>query len=355
MRPHRRARVRTLVQLVADYSSIRPQHELLARIVKSKLSKAIQRLGLSVDSVTYRTKSPDSLKEKILRPGKRYKNPLKEITDLSGVRVMTHFRSDVATVGSIVRELFVVDEARSKDFEAASSPKTFGYQSVHFVVSLKARDVPKKGRSLRGLKCEVQVRTILQHAWAATAHGLLYKPPSRVPRLIQRRFYALSGLLETADNELETFRDPEVRLKIQIRERILRKDLNIVLDPISLPIYLWEKRFRNRRGGPIGGKVAYELVEEAQAVGMKRIADLDHALAYFPTKDWIALLHRLGYKQRFGIGQVRDVLRYSDPDAYLAFVRRRRPGWAIPSIRALCAGLKALKVESVGSASGESR
>ncbi|MDO5684258.1 MAG: hypothetical protein Q4G46_15720, partial [Propionibacteriaceae bacterium] len=55
----------------------------------------------------------------------------------------------------------------------------------------------------------VQLRTVLQHAWAEFEHDVRYKgtiPPEQVPDL-DRRFTLAAGLLELADSEFTTIRD----------------------------------------------------------------------------------------------------------------------------------------------------
>jgi hypothetical protein len=62
---------------------------------------------------------------------------------------------------------------------------------------------------LRGQQFEVQIRTVLQHAWAEFEHDIRYKgtiPDAHAPDL-DRRLTLAAGLLELADREFSTIRD----------------------------------------------------------------------------------------------------------------------------------------------------
>ena len=70
------------------------------------------------------------------------------------------------------------------------------------------------------MKCEIQVRTILQHAWAEIEHDIVYKSPGEIPFRVRRRFACLAGLLEIADREFESLRQDEMAVRQAIQSRI---------------------------------------------------------------------------------------------------------------------------------------
>lgn len=86
-------------------------------------------------------------------------------------------------------------------------PDKFGYRSHHFVVTLRHEwlNVPNY-RGLEGIKAEIQVRTILMHAWADISHKLSYKKKEHIPELFQRNLFQLSALFEIADDRFEMLR-----------------------------------------------------------------------------------------------------------------------------------------------------
>ncbi|WP_338137276.1 hypothetical protein [Vibrio furnissii] len=83
----------------------------------------------------------------------------------------------------------------------------FGYGALHYLVHLKTDYLKARYPELENLTCEIQVRTILQDAWAVVAHHLSYKQESDIPHHLRRKLNALSGLFETADDQFERIRE----------------------------------------------------------------------------------------------------------------------------------------------------
>ena len=95
------------------------------------------------------------------------------------------------------------------------------------------------------LVAEVQVRTILQHAWAEIEHDIQYKSTIAIPNTIRRRFMALAGLLEIADREFQAIQNEDKLLKEQARASVEEGVLNQVeITADALRSYL------DRRVGP---------------------------------------------------------------------------------------------------------
>ena len=207
-------------------------NELLLAIFKSN--------NIVPHSVTFREKDPEKLREKISRHGKKYITPLKEITDLAGVRVITYFPSDIEKILPLITENFVIDTANSIDKRRATDPSMFGYASVHLVVEFtdSRLNLPEYA-FFKGMKCEIQVRTILQHAWAEIEHDIVYKSHDDIPFELRRKFASLAGLLEIADREFETLKSDELKVRKEIKNSIIRKDnIDISIDLDSLGYYM---------------------------------------------------------------------------------------------------------------------
>ena len=86
-------------------------------------------------------------------------------------------------------------------------PTEFGYRSVHYVVLVNPEKLAAAGITISvppevgGLKAEIQVRTLLEHAWADIGHELMYKTELRVPDRIHRQFASLAAVLEDVDRQ----------------------------------------------------------------------------------------------------------------------------------------------------------
>nr|MZG82510.1 GTP pyrophosphokinase [Photobacterium lucens] len=149
-------------------------------------------------TVTGRTKDKKSALEKINR--KSYKNPKSQMTDLSGIRIILYFESDINKVSELISDSFDIDFDNSLDKSKVLSKDQIGYRSVHYVCTLgQGRSNLPEYLELGELKFEVQVRTILQHAWAELAHDSSYKFSGTLPPEIERKLYLYAGMLEIAD------------------------------------------------------------------------------------------------------------------------------------------------------------
>ena len=148
-----------------------------------------------------RVKETDSFLVKALRRNKNYDRPLEQITDKVGVRFVVLLLPELRTVGDIIENCETWEAEKARDFEAekAERPHHFDYQSVHYIVH------PRKPMNLGGvaipatMTCEVQVRTLLQHAYAELAHNTTYKPSLCLDRDVNRQIAKSSALVEAAD------------------------------------------------------------------------------------------------------------------------------------------------------------
>jgi hypothetical protein len=123
-------------------------------------------------------------------------------------------RRSAASVGQAASH---VHDDRDMGRETASEGR-FGYASRHLLVGIDAAHADQADYVfLRDRQAQVQIRTVLQHAWAEFEHDIRYKgtiPDEHVPDF-DRRFTLVAGLLELADREFSTIRD---RLRIEMTD-----------------------------------------------------------------------------------------------------------------------------------------
>ncbi|HDR7631566.1 TPA: hypothetical protein QCX75_000221 [Bacillus mycoides] len=179
------------------------KYKNLGENLQSSLKILLKDAGISFLDVNYRIKEYNSFLDKIVR--KEYQNPLNDNEDFCGMRVICFFPSDIEKIGEVINNEFIVHHSEDKSDKEIDR---FGYRSYHFVVSVKEEwlSVPSF-RNLKDVKAEIQVRTILMHAWADIEHKLQYKKKEHIPKVIQRKFYQLSALFELADEQFEALRD----------------------------------------------------------------------------------------------------------------------------------------------------
>jgi ppGpp synthetase/RelA/SpoT-type nucleotidyltranferase len=166
--------------------------------------------GIDYLSVTGRTKSVASFSAKANRTQEgrpMYADPLQEVTDQIGVRVITYVYSDVAAVAELLDEELSILDDRDLGEETARAGR-FGYASRHLLVRTEAGD-DEQHPELVGERASVQVRTVLQHAWAEFEHDIRYKGnvPEDAAADLDRRFTLAAGLIELADREFATIRE----------------------------------------------------------------------------------------------------------------------------------------------------
>lgn len=96
----------------------------------------------------------------------------------------------------------------------------------------------RENQPFKGLKCEIQIRSVLQHAWAEIEHDLGYKSEITIPKNIRRNFSRLAGMLEIADKEFQEIRESLTTYKAEVTEKIEdNKLLDVEIDAISLEAF----------------------------------------------------------------------------------------------------------------------
>jgi ppGpp synthetase/RelA/SpoT-type nucleotidyltranferase len=271
--------------------------------------------GVDYHSVTSRPKTVVSFKKKALK--RPYKNPITEITDLAGVRVITYFDSDAKKVSNILSNLFETDPEHSVDKSEQLGIDRVGYRSVHFVTKFSEDrcKLPEYQR-FEGMYFEIQIRTILQHAWAEIEHDRNYKFSGVLPPEIQRRFKVLSGVLELADREFDSISKSIDEYSKDVAEKTNIGDLAIPINSTSLRGYLQNKfstlvelGMSPEFGPDDNGSI--QIIEELKDYGIDTLEQLDKIV----PDDLIPNVKDISGDSNF-IGLVRDILAINDPDLY---------------------------------------
>lgn len=197
---------------VNKFLKVRPKYETLTKILALVLED-ISKQAAPFAVVQVRAKKTDSFAEKAVRKAAKYTDPVNQLTDLCGGRVITHTQAQVDRVSALILEKFFIFE--KEDVGSRLKTGEFGYLSHHYIVQLNPQTnygpkvaalLKENGLSiadLSPLKAEVQVRTLLQHAWADMIHDRLYKNEFKVPLQWHRISSRLAAVLEDADQAFE--------------------------------------------------------------------------------------------------------------------------------------------------------
>ena len=267
--------------ILEDYKKQRNAFIKLGDTVHNMLSEIVDELGLAVLGVEHRVKAEKSLAGKLERKGDAY-NTLEDITDILGCRVICFLSDEIDKIGQKVEEKFVVDWENSSDKRALIKEDAFGYLSLHYICSLPAGD--KWPDEICGKKFEIQIRTILQHAWSAIHHDIGYKSDFGVPREIRRQFARLAGLLELADDEFVRARDNMVNYTEDIRQRIITDDADdVTINMISLNEYVLHntrmQKLINEIAGISGAEVSIidpeSYIPQLAFLGITKLGDIE--------------------------------------------------------------------------------
>ena len=181
--------------ILQEYRDNLPFFREAAEKIHTSLEKTFRDAGLLVAAIEYRVKTEDSLAGKLELKGAKYQT-LKDITDIVGLRVITFYIDDVDKVASAVERLFKVDWDNTVDKRKLHEIDSFGYLSLHYICYMD-------GKLYR---FEIQLRTVLQHAWANMNHDTGYKSGVEVPREYLRNLNRLAGMLELADEQFSKIR-----------------------------------------------------------------------------------------------------------------------------------------------------
>jgi putative GTP pyrophosphokinase len=148
---------------------------------------------------TYRPKDVNSALKKQAK--KKYDDPLDKMSDLVGARFVVLLKTDMEIVERAVTTITAWSRSRdrSPQDERDDRPKFFDYQSLHYVVR-NNQEHQRDGATIPvDLPCEIQIRTLLQHAYAELVHDKIYKSEKPVPQSAERLVARSMALMETTD------------------------------------------------------------------------------------------------------------------------------------------------------------
>ncbi|MDY6315377.1 MAG: (p)ppGpp synthetase [Clostridia bacterium] len=247
--------------ILEDYRKQRDDFIRLGDVVHNMLTDIVDSMGITVLGIEHRVKTEKSLAGKLERSGDWYSS-FEDLTDILGARVICFFSDEIDKIGKKVEEAFVIDWENSSDKRALIKADTFGYLSLHYICSLPFGD--RWPDEICGKKFEIQIRTTLQHTWAAINHDLGYKSEFGVPRSVAREFSRIAGLLEIADDEFVRVRNDMKAYTEEIRKKIIdNKADDVHIDMISLNEYV-------KRNGKM-----QELISKIAKISNAEISEID--------------------------------------------------------------------------------
>lgn len=292
------------ISMESEYRKVRNSYVDFSNVVKDILEVSLGNAKVLVHSIEARAKSVESFGKKAIRADAedpdslKYDNPLRQITDLAAARVITFFLLSLNEADEVIKREFEIVERNDKG--GAKDEARLGYQSIHYLVRLTERrlHLPEYAR-FRSLVAEVQVRTILQHAWAEIEHDIQYKSVDVLPAAIRRRFLALAGMLEIGDREFQAIADEHESLRAEARARVASGDLNEVeITPDSLKALLDKRYGEDGRMREFGYEYTVRLLK---SLGFATLQQVSRAIAPYNDDQVsrITMGSRMGQLTRF--------------------------------------------------------
>ena len=205
------------------YEYYKPYLKKILTAIEGKL-KGVVKLS-SMPTYKSRVKSFDSYYKKILRqkPEEAIANVhLTQLTDMIGIRIICAFLEDLSEVEKQLVKNFDVREIERKG--ADQNFREFGYESVHVLIAVPEDCYPKEDRDKYPLSpdtvCEIQIRTILQDAWAEVEHELVYKADfSPVDLPLRRKLASINASLTLSDIIFQEIRDYQKKMQSELEYR----------------------------------------------------------------------------------------------------------------------------------------
>jgi len=206
-------------ELRSSYARRRPEFAVILGEVERRLRACLETASLR-PIIKGRIKSFDSWYEKRLRllrqAGAAGRDPI-PIADIIALRAVCPFLGDLEIAEAAIGSTFNVVDVERKGSDR--SFREFGYESIHLLVELP-EELKGAGASLDSPVIEVQLRTILQEAWAEVEHELVYKSeftPFDEP--MKRKLAALNANLSLSDIIFQEILDYQRRLTSELERR----------------------------------------------------------------------------------------------------------------------------------------
>ena len=189
------------------YGEFAPRLEEISDLMMSEIQAILD--SISTDSETApaehikcRIKGADSLKEKLRSRGltETAENGLRELSDIVGARVVTHFIGDIYAVLDSIYKSDKWQIKTIKDYIANAKPN--GYRSLHIILT-----IPFGVSGIDTINTEIQMRTIAMDCWASLEHQLKYKKSIRNTALIVEELKRCADEMASTDLSMQTIRD----------------------------------------------------------------------------------------------------------------------------------------------------
>lgn len=271
---------------IERYRQQRPTYESFAQGLIVLVKSILEANNIKYHLIEGRAKEIDSFKNKIEIKKGKYKDPLSEIMDLCGIRIIVYYQIDIDKIDKLIKDNFDVDPLNSIDKSTILKSNEFGYLSNHYIIRINSSRVHlPEWKKFKDLNAEIQLRTVLQHSWAAISHELEYKSKFDIPEILKRKLFRLAGLFELADEEFVQVKQRQVELTQAIVKKVDFENTSVYneINLDTVKFYFEKKKSLIDQYWQLGKKAGFEdpeidMIDESNDSTLSTIVEISKLL-----------------------------------------------------------------------------
>ena len=151
-----------------------------------------------IDHINTRIKAPESITKKMKDKNLNYtyKEMIKNINDIAGIRVICPIQKDIYSIRNLIMNIPGIKILKEKDY--VKNPKKSGYSSYHMIVEIPVT----LSQNLMYVKVEIQIRTLAMDFWASIEHGLKYKTDKEITKATSKELVQCAKIINKLDNKM---------------------------------------------------------------------------------------------------------------------------------------------------------
>lgn len=324
-------------EFLQQWNAHKDAYRAWGRLVRSEVENRLVKTNPNINLGSFikipaepRLKDDDSLITKAFHRNKGYTDPFEEIEDKVGLRFVVLLTSEIEKIQSVIEQstdLWTASLDRDFEAERDSRPTEFGYQSKHYVLRA-AHNVEYEGVQVpHNTPCEVQIRTLLQHAHSELTHDNIYKRDSgkEVSKAVQRAVAKSMALIEAVDDYfLHAVRALEEATKVErdallALQQIYEKHIGLPSIPTKTDLIVLEA-FRDYLTENLGEAIEELLASKPWVV--KKINDRRSRNVIY-RQAWILLIYYAVGKHKYTANKTWPFTDDEISQVYVDF------GWSI--------------------------
>lgn len=223
-------------QILLEFDGKRDDLTKFAEKTKGLIQALLEDAKIRFQSIQGRVKDREKLRRKYLDETKNY-SELDDITDQVALRIITYYEDEVDRVAEIIKREFEVDAEKSVD-KRETEPNKFGYYALNFVCRFNGqRGAQAEYRKFAKIFCEIQIVSILRHAWSEIEHPWYDLKPA-YPDSIKRRFARMAALLEIAESEFLNLRQSQSDYRRSVAVQVEANVPDLPISAVSMKVFI---------------------------------------------------------------------------------------------------------------------